>query len=99
MSKHTPGPWEHHTTGEVTTKQEDGRSYRRIAVVQDYGIGSLPEVDEANARLIAAAPDMLTCIEDFCAAYAPEDGGEMSFEALNDVLGSALEVLRRIHCT
>lgn len=35
------------------------RSYRRIAAVQDYGIGSLPEVDEANARLIAASPDLL----------------------------------------
>lgn len=63
MSKHTPGPWEAHN-GEVTTRQENGRSYRRIAAVQDYGIGSLVEVDEANARLIAAAPDLLEALKD-----------------------------------
>jgi len=58
MSKHTPGPWEAQN-GEVTTPRENGRSYRRIAAVQDYGAGSLKEVDDANARLMAAAPDML----------------------------------------
>jgi hypothetical protein len=58
---HTKGPWEFYN-GEVTTKQEQGRSYRRIAAVQDYGLGSDPEVDEANARLIAAAPDLLAAM-------------------------------------
>jgi len=58
MSKHTPGPWEA-ASGEVTTERIEGRSFRRIAAVQDYGMGSLPEVDEANARLIAAAPELL----------------------------------------
>ena len=94
MSKHTPGPWEAHN-GEVTTPRENGRSYRRIAAVQDYGLGSLKEVDEANARLMAAAPDMLACIEAFCTAYAPDDGGETSWEALNDVLETALEIRQR----
>jgi hypothetical protein len=61
MSKHTKGPWESHN-GEVTTQQVNGRSFRRIAAVQDYGMGSLPEVDEANARLIAAAPDLLEAL-------------------------------------
>lgn len=59
---HTKGPWEAHN-GEVTTQQVGGRSYRRIAAVQDYGMGCLPEVDEANAKLIAAAPDMLYALE------------------------------------
>jgi hypothetical protein len=63
MSKHTPGPWEAHN-GEVTTPREDGRSYRRIAAVQDYGVGSLKEVDDANARLMAAAPDMLKALRE-----------------------------------
>ena len=62
MSKHTPGPWQTCTTGEVTTKQEDDKPWRRIAVVQDYGGGSVDEVDKANARLMAAAPDMLKAL-------------------------------------
>ena len=59
---HTKGPWEAHN-GEVTTAQISGRSYRRIAAVQDYGMGAAPEVDEANARLIAAAPDLLAACQ------------------------------------
>jgi hypothetical protein len=62
QEKHTPGPWESNN-GEVTTRQENGRSYRRIAAVQDYGLGSLPEVDEANAQLIACAPEMLAALK------------------------------------
>ena len=61
MTKHTPGPWEDNN-GEVTTQRVDGRSFRRIAVVQDYGLGSLPEVDTANAKLIAAAPELLAAL-------------------------------------
>ena len=54
MTQHTKTPWESHN-GEITTRQENGRSYRRIAAVQDYGLGSLPEVDEANAEFIVRA--------------------------------------------
>lgn len=62
-NQHTPGPWENHC-GEVTTPQINGRSYRRIAAVQDYGLGGLPEVDEANAHLISAAPDLLEALKE-----------------------------------
>lgn len=62
-ASHTKGPWEAHS-GEVTTQQIAGRSYRRIAVIQDYGVGSLKEIDEANAQLIAAAPDLLEALEE-----------------------------------
>ncbi len=61
-TKHTPGPWEARN-GEVTTQQDNGRSYRRIAAVQDYGMGSLPEVDSANAQLIASAPELLDLVD------------------------------------
>ena len=61
---HTKGPWEAHN-GEVTTQQIDGRSFRRIAAVQDYGMGSQREVDEDNARLIAAAPELLEALRQF----------------------------------
>lgn len=96
VPRHTPGPWEAHGT-EVTTPRIEGRSYRRIAVTQDYGLDRKNEYNEANARLIAAAPDMLACIEAFCAAYAPDDGGEMSFEALNDVLQTALQIRELVY--
>lgn len=73
MSKHTPGPWEANN-GEVTTEREPGRSFRRIAAVQDYGLGSLKEVDDANARLIAAAPEMLEALIDILIDQETEPG-------------------------
>ena len=59
---HTHGPWEAHNC-EVTTQQINGRSYRRIAAIQDYGVGSLKDIDEANAKLIAAAPELLAALQ------------------------------------
>ncbi len=62
MSKHTPGPWEAAERGEYL--DYGGRSRVifgdgiRLAVVHHNDV---PE-DEANARLIAAAPDLLAAI-------------------------------------
>lgn len=59
MSKHTPGPWR---TGHTTTAYEVSR--RKIVVVESgdpicevYGVED--EASVANAKLIAAAPEML----------------------------------------
>ena len=59
MSKHTPGPW---------TFYDDTASTGRIEIV---ALGktvariyrSVPEEDLPNARLIAAAPDLLEVLE------------------------------------
>lgn len=68
MSKHTPGPWEangYHIRQRVT-------GTRSIAEVAYTGPHHTPPheypkscrlVDEANARLIAAAPDLLEALE------------------------------------
>jgi hypothetical protein len=58
-SKHTPGPWEY-------VSEDDGHSIYdcdcgfHIARVTD---GLPPGVTEANARLIAAAPEMYEALE------------------------------------
>jgi hypothetical protein len=67
--KHTQGPWtvevQHKVLTNVTTKQdtripyyEVGSELRRLATV-DTGLN-----DQANAQLIAAAPDMLEALVD-----------------------------------
>ncbi|WP_447898022.1 hypothetical protein [Stenotrophomonas sepilia] len=57
MSKHTPGPWyvgrEDENTGEIEVIS-DGRPYVCLVLP-----GAIDEVTPANARLIAAAPDLL----------------------------------------
>ena len=61
MTKHTNGPWEY-----SKSDFDDGKfsiyHYGPIAYTGDNGNG--PENAEANARLIAAAPDLLACLID-----------------------------------
>lgn len=56
MNKHTPGPW-HVVANLVQGKRKPNGDSRTVAMV-----GSSSE-DDANARLIAAAPDLLAALE------------------------------------
>jgi len=75
MSKHTPGPWR--TTG-LNVRSGDAL----VAVIVDHWADEkTPEPEkEANARLIAAAPDLLDALKTMVMAfhtYAPKtDGAE-----------------------
>lgn len=73
MSKHTPGPWGHlNRQGvEATSRTEiygaDGEALGVLSWYQnetDVGQGADKTHGGANARLIAAAPDLLAGLED-----------------------------------
>jgi hypothetical protein len=72
MSKHTKGPWKASKRGAYT--DYDGNSVvilgddMRVAVVHHHGDRS----STANARLIAAAPEMLEALER-CLGYIERD--------------------------
>ncbi len=84
MSKHTPGPWEangYHIRQRVT-------GTRSIAEVAYTGPHHTPAheypkscrlVDEANARLIAAAPDLLEALEAIMGSDVFEWNGSAAF--------------------
>lgn len=64
MSKHTPGPW-------AVTDPDDGHQYLAITAksgtddaedVATVGISDVHPNGEANANLIAAAPDLLEAL-------------------------------------
>lgn len=68
MSKHSPGPWRRDTTGGM---KGDVRAANGRWVALCYGIGNQTgcysekftrAVNDANARLIAAAPEMLALL-------------------------------------
>lgn len=67
MSKHTPGPWyvgrEDENTGEIEVNS-DGRPYVCLVLP-----GAIDEVTPANARLIAAAPELFDFARDYISAY------------------------------
>ena len=71
MSKHTPGPWV--VVGRLTKYVEArlvGRLIQEVAAcgptMADEGYG---KQQEANARLIAAAPDLLEALQDVDALW------------------------------
>ena len=95
MSKHTPGPWAvnrlitsgNQSLGFHITAPRDG-SVSPVCVGEDTGYGEI----DANARLIAAAPDLLEALKvivenggigpesmfhDARAAIAKAEGGEV----------------------
>lgn len=69
--KHTPGPWKVDCT--------DGAQWPTKGLLESYAISpmakSLPEI-ESNARLIAAAPELLASLKLLVAACACIDGEE-----------------------
>jgi hypothetical protein len=63
---HTPGPWTHKATASLGPQYlvyPEGDSYD-IAVIYDHGN------TEANARLIAAAPELLEALKEMDRAHA-----------------------------
>lgn len=56
MSKHTPGPW---TQGKTTPQNVSAGS---ALICRTFARSRASDEDIANARLIAAAPDLLTML-------------------------------------
>ena len=60
MSKHTPGPWEVGASGTDIYYPITPDSWVYVASASTRGAG---DNDEANAKLIAAAPDMADALQ------------------------------------
>ena len=64
MNKHTPGPWTHEGQGDITGIEDNGFGRGPVDVCSVY-LRTVEGRHEANARLIAAAPDLLEALEAF----------------------------------
>ena len=72
--KHTPGPWKtqpHISLDRLEIRDADGRRIAECAM--DFPMSA--KTHDANARLIAAAPDMLDELMNYC-AECNGDGAE-----------------------
>lgn len=75
MNKHTPGPWFVDHKSPFLVRAGDDIDGRHIAHIGPANYTPRFDVDEPNAKLIAAAPDLLEALERLqCAAY--NIGGE-----------------------
>lgn len=73
-AKHTPGPWDIRDTILSGRRGVYGQ-IGLIAVLAEHDIGAVEwEQGDANARLIAAAPEMLAALQ-LCLPYLPEGIG------------------------
>jgi hypothetical protein len=98
--KATPGPWHVDLDGllagsderEIVALNADGRVVRGIAFVLldtgDFPDGDEWQEDAANARLIAAAPDLYAALSELLAAYTD---GVSECTCLLDADGSVME--------
>jgi hypothetical protein len=86
---HTPGPWRHGDGDRAVTGRAGARV---IASVGDLCIDSQWPEDQANARLIAAAPTMYEALREMVKAVDPE--GARRFAETDSGLGFALHLAR-----
>jgi len=63
MNKHTPGPWFVDNKSPFLVRAGDDIDGRHIAHIGPANYTPRFDVDEPNARLIAAAPDLLEALE------------------------------------
>ncbi|HEJ4644000.1 TPA: hypothetical protein ACWMI6_005978 [Pseudomonas aeruginosa] len=99
MSKHTPGPWVLdtiptsvgicHRIGPFPPRRPDDVKVRHACLYADYPSASNPadEELEANARLIAAAPELLEALQHI-EEYWNRDSNE---QAMTDALWHIIE--------
>lgn len=66
MTKHTPGPWKVIQSDSPVVQTEDDHH----AICTTYGVYATREQKEANANLIAAAPEMLSALKGFVKAWS-----------------------------
>ena len=93
-AKHTPGPWtaEATTSSEFVTRAIRGACDELVAHVGVQGYKNVPTVfqDVANARLIAAAPELLDALRELAAIgeggiIERRETGKPTWHALNAV--------------
>lgn len=90
MSKHTPGPWTHEGQGDITGVENDPANgcVGEVDVACVY-LRTVPGRHEANARLIAAAPDLLKALEDIAGYYPNSWASDTARAAIAKATGGA----------
>jgi len=100
-AQHTPGPWKpamQHSQ-QLVTIPDKTHGWRCLVVETSNGdiiaraYGATPEIAEANARLIAAAPELLDALENLANAICKNTNGMPDW--LSRALDDANEAMRK----
>lgn len=86
MTGSTPGPWKHHVRGQfievVSTVEQDMGTPAVVATMHELSIQGRRPAVIANARLIAAAPELLAALERIVGWYHTD----LPIDLLDDVI-------------
>lgn len=91
MSKHTPAPWRVDWDGEDLWNNHIVCSEGRICFMAHSGPERQDEFD-ANARLIAAAPDMLAALYEALEYFEAREDINYEGTGPNDAMSHAIEI-------
>ena len=94
MTKHTQGPWHADQCGVVTGGRTGLPIVCTVPIVawENAGFPGVAEQMAANARLIAAAPDMLVALRDVAAAYQKHfDVMPVAWQTYDNIVCAAIE--------
>lgn len=94
MSKHTPGPWEVSEDDPCEVQREGTVAFVAMVLPAPELGWDMNEEREANARLIAAAPDLLALVERLAQRRFTE-----SADNTGDLSAAARELLKRLKAT
>jgi hypothetical protein len=83
QTKHTPGPWRVICDGQTPLRYQDGTLLKVSGDDAEYNFASC----QANARLIAAAPDLLSACQIACCRL---EGGTLAEIKFNHSVASRL---------
>lgn len=85
MSKHTPGPWIYYADLPSTEPNwHIVTTANKMRVLANVHIEPGNAMDEANARLIAAAPDLLDALKHLCDFIDREGPPAKEWQAISD---------------
>lgn len=101
MSKHTPGPWYVSTEYPIQVMKHMEHLVGKTAftdyVVADISEGAFAGEEElANARLIAAAPEMFDMLHKAREAFARKLSGDYGAELLQDFCSDIDDLLNKV---
>jgi hypothetical protein len=88
MTAHTPGPWEAYIDGQISSVNTFAESDRAM-LIDITRSGTSVKQDNANARLIAAAPDLLAALERLYAALSLDADMVLACEQARAALAKA----------
>lgn len=97
-SSHTPGPWKIHFTSNQFDTAISGHEDVLIARVvrQDVQCDGSRSIstEQANAALIASAPELLAALE-FLLEEMPSPNGDFGHDSLTDAINRALSAIAK----